>query len=107
MAKGAVTALRGQGVRAGLFRPLTLWPFPVAQLAPLARRARRLVVVEASDGQLENEVRLALSHAGVTAAIERVSRSGGVLPSLEEIVTRIGGGPVAASPVEAREEVRA
>ncbi len=107
MAKGAVTALREQGVRAGLFRPLTLWPFPGAQLAPLVRRARRLVVVEASDGQLENEVRLALSHAGVTAAsLERVSRSGGVLPSLEEIVARVGGGAV-APPAEVREEVRA
>jgi pyruvate/2-oxoacid:ferredoxin oxidoreductase alpha subunit len=92
MAKGAVTALRENGINAGLFRPLTLWPFPTAKLQPLLRRAQRLVVVEASDGQLEDELRLALSHAGLAApAIERVSRSGGVLPSLGEIVAHIDG----------------
>jgi len=90
MAKGAVTALRGAGIKAGLFRPLTLWPFPTEKLAPLLRRARRLVVVEASDGQLEDELRLALSHGGLGAPmIERISRSGGVLPSQEEIVARL------------------
>ena len=48
MAKGAVEALRSKGVRAGLFRPLTLWPFPIRLLRPLLSGGRRLVVVEAS-----------------------------------------------------------
>ena len=53
-------------MRAGLFRPLTLWPFPIRLLRPLLDdRAERIVVVEASDGQLEDELRLALCHAGV------------------------------------------
>ncbi len=39
MAKGAVRALREQGVRAGLFRPQTLWPFPIGALDPLLGRA--------------------------------------------------------------------
>lgn len=93
MAKGAVEALRERGIRAGLFRPITLWPFPIRSLAPLVERARRLVVVEASAGQLEDEVRLALSHAGVVPpAIESVRRLGGVLPSLESIVDRVAAG---------------
>lgn len=93
MAKGAVEALRERGIRAGLFRPVTLWPFPIRSLAPLVERARRLVVVEASAGQLEDEVRLALSHAGVVPpAIESVRRLGGVLPSLESIVDRVAAG---------------
>ena len=54
---------------------------------PLLPRARRLVVVEASDGQLEDELRLALSHAGAGAGvpIHHVRRHGGLLPSQREI----------------------
>jgi pyruvate/2-oxoacid:ferredoxin oxidoreductase alpha subunit/NAD-dependent dihydropyrimidine dehydrogenase PreA subunit len=90
MSKGAVEALRAQGVRAGLFRPQTLWPFPIGALAPLLGRLRRLVVVEASAGQLEDELRLALSHADLPApAIEHVRRQGGVLPSPAEIVAAV------------------
>ncbi|MFN7941408.1 MAG: 3-methyl-2-oxobutanoate dehydrogenase subunit VorB [Thermoanaerobaculia bacterium] len=91
MAKGAVEVLRAQGVRAGLFRPITLWPFPIRQLAPIARQAQRLVVVEASPGQLEDELRLALSRAEVPlrARIESIERYGGVLPSTGDIVRRV------------------
>ena len=76
MAKGAVSALRARGIRAGLFRPITLWPFPIADLTPLLRRARRVMVIEASDRQLEDEVRLAISRADIqgTPAIERLNR---------------------------------
>jgi pyruvate/2-oxoacid:ferredoxin oxidoreductase alpha subunit len=88
LAKGAVRTLREEGVRAGLFRPQTLWPFPVEALAPFLGRARTLLVVEASDGQIENELRLALSHAGVGAGIpiRHVRRLGGVLPTQAEIL---------------------
>ena len=93
MSKGAVEALRAQGVRAGLFRPQTLWPFPIGALAPLLGRLRRLVVVEASAGQLEDELRLALSHADLPAPpIEHVRRQGGVLPSQAEIVAAVQDG---------------
>jgi len=87
MAKGAVRALREQGIKAGLFRPVTLWPFPIRALLPLVERARGLVVVEAGNGQLENELRLTLSHAGAAASrIEHLRHYGGVLPQQEEIV---------------------
>jgi pyruvate/2-oxoacid:ferredoxin oxidoreductase alpha subunit/NAD-dependent dihydropyrimidine dehydrogenase PreA subunit len=90
MAKGAVTALRAAGVKAGLFRPVTLWPFPIRSLLPLLDRARRIVVVEASDRQLEDELRLALSRAGTRPIrIDRVNRYGGVLPSHDEIVDAV------------------
>jgi pyruvate/2-oxoacid:ferredoxin oxidoreductase alpha subunit/NAD-dependent dihydropyrimidine dehydrogenase PreA subunit len=90
MAKGAVQELRHLGVKAGLFRPQTLWPFPVDALLPLLPRARRIVMVEANEGQLENELRLALSHAGVLPPpIEAVRRMGGHLPQQHEIVTGI------------------
>jgi pyruvate/2-oxoacid:ferredoxin oxidoreductase alpha subunit/NAD-dependent dihydropyrimidine dehydrogenase PreA subunit len=86
MAKGAVRALRGRQVRAGLFRPVTLWPFPIRQLAALLRPGVQLLVVEASDGQLEDELRLALSHAGLRAPIANLRHHGGVLPTTGEIV---------------------
>ena len=47
MAKGAVETLRARGIRAGLFRPVTLWPFPIRPLLPLVEQAQRIVVVEA------------------------------------------------------------
>ena len=91
MAKGAVRELRTRGVRAGLFRPLTLWPFPIDALRPIASHARRFVVVEASAGQLEDELRLALSHGAVGegVVIDSVRRMGGVLPGQREIVERV------------------
>lgn len=98
MAKGAVEALRGLGIRAGLFRPITLWPFPSRALEPIARRAGRLVVVEASAGQLEDEIRLALSHRRVEGVkLESVRRLGGFLPSVESIVNQVAQGKEVAS----------
>jgi pyruvate/2-oxoacid:ferredoxin oxidoreductase alpha subunit len=91
MAKGAVSELRARGIKAGLFRPVTVWPFPIRALETVLKRARRLIVVEASPGQLEDEMRLAMSRAGTrwTASIESVQRYGGVLPSHDEIVARV------------------
>ncbi len=91
MAKGAIQVLRTRGVKVGLFRPVTLWPFPIDALLPLLDGKRGLIVVEAGSGQLEDEVRLALSHAGETSPpeIHRVQRYGGMLPQQEEIVEHI------------------
>jgi 2-oxoglutarate ferredoxin oxidoreductase subunit alpha/2-oxoisovalerate ferredoxin oxidoreductase alpha subunit len=91
MAKGAVRELRARGVKAGLFRPISLWPFPIDALRPLAERARRMVVVEGSNGQLEDEMRLALSYASLRRmpVIDSVRRFGGILPSQKEIVDRV------------------
>jgi pyruvate/2-oxoacid:ferredoxin oxidoreductase alpha subunit/NAD-dependent dihydropyrimidine dehydrogenase PreA subunit len=99
MAKGAVGALRREGVKAGLFRPITLWPFPIEKLEPLLQIARRIVVVEASNGQLEDELRLALSHANLSnhPPIESVRRFGGMLPQQSEIVAHVLGDRKAAA----------
>lgn len=86
MARGAVDELRRQGIKAGLFRPITLWPFPIDHLQPLLSQVTTLVVVEASNGQLEDELRLALSHAGAPSLpIQSIRRFGGVLPQAHEI----------------------
>ncbi|HPS67102.1 MAG TPA: 3-methyl-2-oxobutanoate dehydrogenase subunit VorB [Holophaga sp.] len=88
-AKGAVSTLRGMGVKAGLFRPITIWPFPIQQLKALLPRTKRLVVVEANQGgQIEDELRLNLSLVGVEKLppVSHVRRSGGMLPQQSEIV---------------------
>jgi pyruvate/2-oxoacid:ferredoxin oxidoreductase alpha subunit/NAD-dependent dihydropyrimidine dehydrogenase PreA subunit len=91
MAKGAVQELREQGIKAGLFRPVTLWPFPIDAALPLLRNARGVIVVEAGPGQLEDELRLALSHAGVhdPPPIEHLRHFGGVLPQQHEITEAV------------------
>ncbi len=91
MAKGAIRVLREQGIKAGLFRPQTLWPFPIDLLEEPIRRAKGVVVVEAGPGQLEDELRLALSHRGihVLGPLRSVRRLGGMLPQQDEIVRAV------------------
>jgi len=89
--KGAVQDLRQKGIKAGLFRPITVWPFPVKQLMQELPHVKHVVVVEASNGQLEDEVRLALSNAGVTQlpAFSHVRHFGGMLPQQTEVLNHI------------------
>lgn len=88
--KGAVQELRHQGIKAGLFRPITVWPFPVRQLEAHLSRGQRLLVVEASPGQLEDEIRVALGRSGkALPPIAHVRRMGGVLPGQQEIVEAV------------------
>src|SRR5437763_2020161 len=88
MAKCAVEQLRDRGIKAGLFRPQTLWPFPIDAFLPLLAHTRRIVVVEASAGQLEDELPLALSHANAPGvpALASIRRYGPILPQHHEIV---------------------
>ncbi len=85
-AKAAVEQLRREGRPVGLFQPITLWPFPIDHLLPLLKTAKKVVVVEASDGQLEDEMRLALHYAGVSELeIKHLRHMGGILPNDREI----------------------
>ncbi len=80
----AVTAeARANGLPVGLLRPITLYPFPIAHFQHLASRARVFVVVEMSNGQLLEDVRLALNGA---CPIEFFSRVGGNAPSHDEVL---------------------
>jgi 2-oxoisovalerate ferredoxin oxidoreductase alpha subunit len=82
--KAVVEQARAAGVRVGLLRPITLYPFPVAALLQLTRQAHAFFVVELSTGQLLNDVRLTLQ--GRTP-VEFYGRCGGSVPSAEEIWT--------------------
>ncbi len=90
MAKGATEDLRQLGIKAGMFHPVTMWPFPIQELKPLLDHVTDIVVVEASYGQIENEVRLALSHADLKPPrMHHVRHMGGVLPQQAEIVDKV------------------
>jgi len=58
--RSAVDEARKQGVKAGLFRPITLWPFPSKELARTALHTEKILVVELSNGQMFDDVRLAI-----------------------------------------------
>ncbi len=91
-AKGAVQNLRDMGIKAGLFRPITIWPFPSKQLMAHLPHVKRIVTVEANvSGQIENELRLSMSHAGVEKLppITHVRRSGGLLPQQVDVVEHV------------------
>ena len=83
VARTAIARARASGLRAGLFRPITLWPFPTDELAALARRVRGMLVVELSAGQMVEDVRLAVE-GRVPVAFE--GRMGGMVPSPDEVL---------------------
>jgi pyruvate/2-oxoacid:ferredoxin oxidoreductase alpha subunit len=85
----AVTAeARREGMRVGVLRPITLYPFPTRQIERLARHARVFVVVEMSNGQLRNDVRLALNGA---RPVEFLQRMGGNVTSHDEVLAFVRG----------------
>jgi 2-oxoisovalerate ferredoxin oxidoreductase alpha subunit len=77
-----VEEARAEGLRVGLFRPISLWPFPSKALADAARNVRTVLTVEMSTGQLIEDVKLAVNGK---VPVELYSRVGGNVPSAEEI----------------------
>jgi len=86
IAKTAVRALRQEGVRVGLFRPVTLWPFPKEALKQLVEPTRQFFVVEMSMGQMVEDVRSVVEGR---RPVRFWGRSGGMVPTVEEIVAHI------------------
>jgi 2-oxoglutarate ferredoxin oxidoreductase subunit alpha len=83
VARTAIARAREDGLRAGLFRPITLWPFPSAALATVAERSHGILVVEMSAGQMVEDVRLAVE-GRIPVAFE--GRTGGMVPTPGEVV---------------------
>ena len=86
VAKNAVAAARAEGVKVGLIRPITLWPFPKAPFAKAAEQARAFISVELSMGQMIEDVRLATE---CKCPVYLCNRSGGMIPSPEEVLESI------------------
>ena len=79
----AVEDARRKGIRAGLFRPITLWPFPVEEVRKLAESAKGMLVVEMNAGQMLFDVQLA---AAGRLPVAHCGRQGGIVPSPDEIL---------------------
>ena len=86
LALSAVRLARDAGIRAGFFRPVSLYPFPVNGLQALSERVKRLLVVELNLGQMVEDVRAAV---GRDVDIRFLGRPGGGLPQPSEILARI------------------
>jgi len=86
IARGVVNNQRKNGNRVGLFRPITLWPFPSKALRKLANEGKRFLDVELSTGQMIEDVRLAVG-SGVT--VNFLGRWGGIVPTERELEREI------------------
>ena len=84
--KAVTTEARAEGLKVGLLRPITLYPFPKASLENLAARAKVFLVVELSVGQMIDDVKLALNGA---RPVEFLGRVGGNVPSHQEVMARV------------------
>lgn len=84
--KSAVNEARKQGIKVGMIRPITLWPFPAAVLNEAAGKVKRLLVVEMSMGQMVEDVQLA---AAGQCPVEFYGRTGGMIPSPKEIFAKL------------------
>ena len=80
--KSAVALTRAEGQRVGLFRPLTLWPFPSEALAGLAEAGKHFLVAEMSAGQMVEDVRLAVNGKTPVALFGKLN---GIIPTVREI----------------------
>ncbi|MFT8887506.1 MAG: 3-methyl-2-oxobutanoate dehydrogenase subunit VorB [Ethanoligenens sp.] len=92
VAKSAVLAARAKGLKVGLLRPITLWPFPEKAFAQTAKTAKAFLSVEMNMGQMVDDVRLAI---GCSRPVHFYGRTGGVIPTpaqvLEQIERILGG----------------
>ena len=83
VAKNAVVALREQGIKAGLIRPITVWPFPKKVIREAADKVKAFISVELSMGQMIEDVKLA---SECRKPVYLCSRSGGMIPEPEQII---------------------
>ena len=86
VAKNAVVAARAEGIKVGLIRPITLWPFPVKPLRAAADKCKAFVSVELNMGQMIEDVRLATE---CKRPVKLCNRAGGMIPSPDQVLDSI------------------
>ena len=101
IALSAVRAARAEGIPVGLFRPITVSPFPRAEISKLAENIQAILVVEMNTGHMLDDVRLAVANR---VPVEFYGRLGGVVPFPEEILQEIRR--VASEPLSVKDDPR-
>lgn len=84
--KAAVSEARKGGVKAGLLRPKTLWPFPVKDYKKTAKTAKRFLCVEMSMGQMIDDVKLAVE---CSLPVDFFGKTGGIIPTAEQVIDKL------------------
>ena len=86
VAKNAINEARKQGVKVGMIRPITLWPFPVAPFKAAADKVKSFISVELSMGQMIEDIKLATE---CKKPVYLCNRAGGIIPSPDEVLAAI------------------
>jgi 2-oxoglutarate ferredoxin oxidoreductase subunit alpha len=89
IAKGAIKNARKDGLKVGMLRPITLWPFPAEAIVQLARKKRHFLVIEMNMGQMLEDVKLTLEDS---AEVSFYGRTGGIIPTpreLQRVIARV------------------
>jgi len=86
IARSAIDTARNHGIKAGMLRPITLWPFPVKEIQAATATAKNILVVEMSMGQMVNDVKLAVE---CKLPVHFFGRTGGVIPTPAEVLQQI------------------
>jgi len=86
VAKNAIVAARKEGIKVGMIRPITLYPFPKAPLAKAAQKVKGFLTVELNMGQMNEDVKLAI---GCSKPVGMCNRVGGMIPSVDEVLAAI------------------
>ena len=82
----AIDVLRSEGIRVGLLRPITLWPFPTLRISQLANQVKSILTLEINAGQMVDDVRLAVEGR---IPVVHYGKMGGIVPTPEEVVAAL------------------
>ena len=86
VSKNAIVAARAKGIKVGLIRPITLWPFPKKVLCDAADKCKAFISVELSMGQMIEDVELAIR---CKKPVVLCNRAGGMIPTPEQVLAKI------------------
>ena len=82
----AIRMLREDGIKVGMFRPITLWPFPYKELTDVSKGMKKILTVEMSHGQMVEDVYMS---AGRFVDVDFYGRAGGLIPQVEKIIEKV------------------
>ena len=86
VSQNAIDKAREEGIKVGMIRPITLWPFPKKPLLAAADKVKKFISVELSMGQMVEDIELAIR---CKKPVELCNRVGGMIPSPEEVLAKI------------------